>query len=377
MINVMLIVRKFLRSFLLPFRKRFLFFPIFIFFISGCSGNNDNGGSSSNPSPSPNTTIQSPKIVDVRLESTKELYGLGDDVGILIDFDQTVVVHSNENSVPRISIVISGVPRKAEYHLGTGTKTLLFRYKIVVEDGNSGEIEMASAIGLDGASILSDSGKKAILSFIPIEIGGVDTIVPSPPLGLGMYNPSNNLSNDRTPEILVSGVEPLATVELYLDEFCIFSVSPSTSVQQSESNVIIGADALTSDGRVTYYSRQTDIAGNMSYCSSASVSYTYDGIVPTAPSGLQMSDPTTNQSYDPTPEILVSGVEPLATVELYNDSSCSVSASPPALVSLGESSLIIEANVLATDGTVTYYSRPNRCCWKYIKLLSCQPFVHL
>ena len=359
MINVVLIVRKFLCSFLLPFRKRFLFFPIFIFFISGCSGNNDNGGSSSNPRPipSPNTTIKSPKIVDVRLESTKELYGLGDDVGILIDFDQKVVVHSNENSVPRISLVISGVPRQAEYHLGTGTKTLLFRHKIVVEDGNSDEIEMASAIDLNGSSISNSEGKAAILTLTKIKIGGTDVRIPSRHLNLSLHNPLISPSIDSTPEILVSGVEPYASVQLYSDNSCSVGASSSVLVPQNASSIFIEADVLTDGSFVTYYARQTDVAGNISDCSSRSVSYNYDGTLPITPSGLNLHSPSNNPSNDSTPEILVSGVEPNVFVQLYSDNSCSVGASSSVLVPQSDSSVIVEVNVLTSDGIFTYYAR--------------------
>ena len=75
--------------------------------------------------------------------------------------------------------------------------------------------------------------------------------------------------------------------------------------------MIVEVNAFTSDDSITYYARQTDAAGNPSSCSSINAFYVYDGTTPTPPSGLVLHSPSTSPSNDPTPEILVSGVEPL------------------------------------------------------------------
>ena len=244
-----------------------LLFAVFVTAIFGCGD-----GSSSTDL---RDIGEPPEIVMVTLEYPKNIYGLEDSIGIKVTFDQIVSVVPKGENVPKISLTFGGHSRDAKYISGAETKILFFQYKIVIEDGIDTKVEMAATIDLDGASILSSSGKKAILSFIPIEIGGVDTSVPSPPSGLAMYNPSNNLSNDRTPEILVSGVEPLATVELYSDNLCQVSVSSPVSVLLGESSVIIEANALTSDGSITYYARQTNVVEQNSPCSQSSITYQY------------------------------------------------------------------------------------------------------
>ena len=50
--------------------------------------------------------------------------------------------------------------------------------------------------------------------------------------------------------------------------------------------MIVEANALTNDGSIRYYARQTDAAGNPSSCSSTNAFYAYDGTAPTPPSGL-------------------------------------------------------------------------------------------
>ena len=80
---------------------------------------------------------------------------------------------------------------------------------MAVNDENSDLVEMGSTINLNGAAISSSSGNNAILDLKPIKIGGIDTIIPLSPSGLSLHDPLTSPSNDSTPEITISGVEPL------------------------------------------------------------------------------------------------------------------------------------------------------------------------
>ena len=130
-----------------------------------------------------------------------------------------------------------------------------------------------------------------------------------------------------------------------------------SSVLESELTVNIIANTITSDSTVTYYARQTNQAGDESSCSSSSLSYEYDGTQPVRPSGLSLHDPLTSPSNDPTPEITVAGVEPLATVQLFSDNVCSATASSSEEVLQNASTVNIVANTIVSEGTVTYYAR--------------------
>ena len=176
------------------------------------------------------------------------------------------------------------------------------------------------------------------------------------PSMLSLFSPSNNLGNDATPEIRVSGVEGNAQVELYSDSSCSISSSSQTSVPLGQTSITIEANSFVRDRTAIYYARQIDAAGNISPCSSESVFYTYDGTV-LAPSMLSMFFPSNNLGNDATPEITVSGVEGNAQVELYSDNVCSISVSSQFSVSFGQTSVTIEANSLASYGTATYYAR--------------------
>ena len=182
-----------------------------------------------------------------------------------------------------------------------------------------------------------------------------DSQIPNAPSGLSLHNLSSP-GHDSTPEIIVSGVEPLATVELFSDSSCSTSASSQESVLPNESTVNIVANSITSDGTVIYYARQTDPEGRRSICSSQSLSYTYDGTPPDPPSGLSLHNLSTSPSNNSTPEIIVSGVEALATVELFSDNSCTTSVSPQKAERQGESTVNIIANAFSASGTVTYYA---------------------
>ena len=329
--------------------KEKILFLTFFFLVVGCDGGFK--------AISSKVIIKFPKVVDIKLDSEKKLYGLGSSIGILIRFSHPVIVKSDGEKTPSITLSFIGLSRNAQYISGTGTKTLLFQYIVAVNDENSDLVEMGSTINLNGTSISSSSGNNAILDLKPIKIGGIDAIIPLSPSGLSLHDPLTSPSNDPTPEITVSGVEPFAKVEIFKDSSCNTSVNSSASVLQNESTVNIIASTITSEGATTYYARQTDQAGNESLCSSASLSYEYDGTRPARPSGLSLHEPLTSPNNDSTPEIMVSGVEHLAKVELFSDNFCSTSVSPQVSVEVNESTVNIIANTIASDSTVTYYAR--------------------
>ena len=329
--------------------KEKILFLTFFFLVVGCDG--DFKAISSK------VIIKFPKVVDIKLDSDKKLYGLGSSIGILIRFSHPVIVKSDGEKTPSITLSFIGLSRNAQYISGTGTKTLLFQYIVAVNDENSDLVEMGSTINLNGTSISSSSGNNAILDLKPIKIGGIDAIIPLSPSGLSLHDPLTSPSNDSTPEITVSGVEPFAKVEIFSDSSCNTNVSSSTLVLENQSTVNIITTTITSEGTVTYYARQTDQAGNESLCSSASLSYEYDETRPARPSGLSLHDPSTSPGHDSTPAIIVAGVEPLAKVDLFSDSSCNTSVSSSALVLENKSTVNIITTTITSDGTVTYYAR--------------------
>ena len=271
-----------------------------------------------------------PKIQ--RVSSSKDIYGLGHNIEILLNFDKKVLVHSSNGAFPRVLLLIGSAQKYANYSRGSGTQELVFTYTVVAGNRSDNGIEISSPVDLNGASIKGEGGGNAILTInSPGPLGRVDSSVPTPPSTLSLHEPSTSPGSDPTPQITVSGVGPDGSVELYSDSICSTSISSSVLLSSGQSSVTIASNRLSDDGAITYYAKQTDPAGNVSSCSSTNVSYVYDGI-PTAPSGVSLHDPSGSPGNDLTPEMTVSGVEVGAGVKLYSDSTCSTSISSSVLV---------------------------------------------
>ena len=116
----------------------------------------------------------------------------------------------------------------------------------------------------------------------------IDTTAPSAPSSIALESGLNATDNDSTPTLTVTVGETGGSVTLYTDSSCTSAnaASSATSVTDAVSpyTVDITATALTEDGAVSYYAKHADAGGNTSACSTATVSYTYDGTAPTVSS---------------------------------------------------------------------------------------------
>ena len=73
--------------------KEKILFLTFFFLVVGCDGGFK--GISSK------VIIKFPKVVDIKLDSDKKLYGLGSSIGILIRFSHPVIVKSDGRKDPK------------------------------------------------------------------------------------------------------------------------------------------------------------------------------------------------------------------------------------------------------------------------------------
>ena len=187
-----------------------------------------------------------------------------------------------------------------------------------------------------------------------------DLIVPDAPNALALEGPSTSPHISPTPTLKVSGVEERATVTLYRDSSCEMQMSDGIQVERGKDEVSITSYSLGDGGQdieVNFYALQRDEAGNESPCSSASVSYIADLTVPSKPTALSLSSPDTSPGPDPTPTLLVEGLEEGANVTLYLDSSCSNPISSAQIVQAGQTSALITSHHLGdVDRSVDYYS---------------------
>ena len=142
------------------------------------------------------------------VSSSQDIYGLGDNIEILVSFDQKVLVSSSANGTfPRISLLIGEAKKYVVYSSGSGTPELIFAYTVVGGDQSDDGIEISSPIDLNGGSIGSE-GINAILTIDPPGfLGRVDSAVPLRPSNIDLHRPTSTPNNDSTPKIIVSGVE--------------------------------------------------------------------------------------------------------------------------------------------------------------------------
>ena len=106
-----------------------------------------------------------PRIVSVEVTSDPGLdgdtYGVDEEVDISVTFDQPVVVEG----APQLALDVGG-SRLAEYHAGSGSKTLVFVYVVRASDDDDDGIEVTGdALRLDGGdAIRNGAGDNAELA---------------------------------------------------------------------------------------------------------------------------------------------------------------------------------------------------------------------
>ena len=144
----------------------------------------------------------------------------------------------------------------------------------------------------------------------------------TPPTDLTSANFSvQSPSNDRTPEVTISGVTEGDTINLYRESSCTTSVGSAT-VSAGKTSVASTVNELpNTDGSYDFYATVTDQAGNISDCSTDKVTYVLDMTAPSSPSNVSLV--TTSPSTDPQPHIKVDGVAAGDIVSLFTDNTCS------------------------------------------------------
>ncbi len=146
-----------------------------------------------------------------------------------------------------------------------------------------------------------------------------DTVAPALPTGLASSPVSP--ANDNNPEITGSA-EAGSTVRVYPTAACTGGASATgTAAAFASPGLTV---PVTGDTSTTFKATATDAAGNVSGCSSASVTYVEDSTAPALPSALASSP--VSPANDNNPEITGSA-EAGSTVRLYPTAACTGGAS--------------------------------------------------
>jgi hypothetical protein len=328
-------------------------------------------GSSSNYSYSyQNGTYQitdAPIVSDVTATNSNGSLKVGDTLTIQVTFTETVTV----SGVPKIALETGAMDRDVSYVSGSGSKILVFTYTVQSGDSASDlDYLSTSALGISPGTIISAAtGINAVLTLpAPGSSGSlsanknfvIDTTAPAQLSAVDLFTASDsgrsnsdNITNDSTPTISVSGVEAGATAIV---------TASKTGTTSVNCTVSAGSCSLGSlaDGVWSITVIQTDAAGNTS-TASTSLSITVDTIAPSAPSSLDMANNsdlgtsnTDNKTYLVNSIEFTGSAESGSVVQLYvggvsNGSTCTSSSGIFTCQSgsVSEGSLTLTAN--ATD----------------------------
>ena len=189
----------------------------------------------------------------------------------------------------------------------------------VIRGGNSTSSSEAGIYTLDLRSESNTSNNNTGFRCVYRRATGMASTAltaPTAPTGIVLFSPSVSSSTDSTPTVTVSGVSNGQSIRVFTSSNCFsgevgLAISSGTTVNITTSNLDVGT--------YTFYTNTSE-SSQPSTCSVAKVSYT---VLPTAPTGLSLSSPSSSPNSDQTPTITVSGVSSGQTVRLYSNSTCS------------------------------------------------------
>ncbi len=128
-----------------------------------------------------------------------------------------------------------------------------------------------------------------------------------------------NLGNTTSPQV-TGTAEPFSTVRVYRAANCT-GLLFGTSVQATGAGQFSVTGSVTSNTTTTFSAQATDATGNVSPCSTATLTYTHDGIAPSAPVLVGTLPPSPSRST--AVQVLGMG-EPGSTAQVFASSICSV-----------------------------------------------------
>lgn len=177
-----------------------------------------------------------------------------------------------------------------------------------------GAITTASQASGDGAYFLHVQVRDVTYiqaeSDVATVVVTLDNISPFAPSAISLSSPVSSPSNDSTPSVEAFGVNAGDTIRVFTDTSCSAEVGSASS---SGSSVVVTSSALTG-GVYSFYATATDLAGNVSGCSAASVSYMLDV---TAPVLSLTSAPDINVSNQSNYQVVGTCSEEGRTVDVF------------------------------------------------------------
>ncbi|WP_439487428.1 putative Ig domain-containing protein, partial [Algoriphagus sp.] len=161
-----------------------------------------------------------PIVTLVTSSAVNGIYKVGDELSILVDFDQAVTVNTAVGE-PTLTLETGGTDREVSYISGSGSSSLVFNYTVQPGDVSSDlDYTSTNALVLNGATIENSSGDAAIISL--------------PPVGS-----PNSISGQK--DIQIDGVIPvIASVSVPADQTYVAGETLEFTVNFSEAVVVTG-----------------------------------------------------------------------------------------------------------------------------------------
>jgi len=155
-------------------------------------------------------------------------------------------------------------------------------------------------------------------------------------------------ANNNAPKVIGSA-EAGSTVKLYTNSTCTSAVAATGTAAAFASPGL--AVSVADNTTTTYYATATDAAGNVSPCSTASVSYVEDSLPPVAPTVSSVNPASGSNNNEPK---LIGSAAAGSTVKLYTNSTCKSS-----VAGTGSAATFASPGVAATvadNTTTTFYA---------------------
>ena len=151
-------------------------------------------------------TVQ-PEVASVSLLGADRAYGLGETIRINVTFTEPVRVVTTGGTPTLPLNTTGGTPSAAEYHSGTGSASLEFRYTVGAEQ-EAASLDHGSPLSLNAGTIKDVAGNDAVLDVSGLT--GSDRLAASPSLSVDGKRPavtgvaSPNASNTYGPTSIIN-----------------------------------------------------------------------------------------------------------------------------------------------------------------------------
>lgn len=149
---------------------------------------------------------------------------VGQDMDLAANFDENVLVETSLG-IPYIKLMVGATVVRATYVSGSGSKKIVFRYTVAINDYDADGIGADLNVQLNGSTFKDVAGNNAVFSiwpnmFFPLSTAKVDGVVPTvtgviaPANGLYVVNNSLTFTINFSEVVTLAGGTPSLTLQM-------------------------------------------------------------------------------------------------------------------------------------------------------------------